>query len=218
MKGFLNTDNLRVCNVLEKNYNIILDEYNKFKFDVIIDNSSDENWDIWKYAHEISIDMARKEYKDVDWEKVTFAPYKTSHSLYGLIVNEKSVWDGALIATSANKECKLKITPIANRFFSETFNLLKDFDEITTVMIARFPPKRELPLHRGFKEILRTHMGLIVPDGDIGFSVSKEKKKWENGKCLAFNDFSEHYAWNNTDVERINIIVDLDRRKVNGSK
>ena len=35
---------------------------------------------------------------------------------------------------------------------------------------------------------------------------------------LAFNDFSEHYAWNNTDVERINIIVDLDRRKVNGSK
>ena len=53
MKGFLNTDNLRVCNILEKNYNLILDEYNKFKFDVIIDNSSDENWDIWKYAHEI---------------------------------------------------------------------------------------------------------------------------------------------------------------------
>ena len=53
---------------------------------------------------------------------------------------------------------------------------------------------------------------------DIGFGVSDQTTKWENGKCLAFSDFSTHYAWNNTEQDRINLIIDLDRSKVIGSR
>ena len=62
------------------------------------------------------------------------------------------------------------------------------------------------------------HIGLVVPEGDIGFGVSDQTTKWQNGKCLAFVDSSTHYAWNNTEQDRINLIIDLDRRKVIGSK
>jgi beta-hydroxylase len=85
-------------------------------------------------------------------------------------------------------------------------------------MIARFPSNRKIPMHRGYKEIIRVHMGLVVPEGDIGFGVSDQTTKWENGKCLAFSDFSTHYAWNNTEQDRINLIIDLDRSKVIGSR
>ena len=39
-------------------------------------------------------------------------------------------------------------------------------------------------------------------------------EKWENGKCFAFNDFYEHGGWNNTDYDRIILIVDLDRKMI----
>ena len=51
MKGFLDTSRFKVCSFLEDNYNIILDEYKKFKFNIIEDNTSDENWMMWKMAH-----------------------------------------------------------------------------------------------------------------------------------------------------------------------
>ena len=80
-----------------------------------------------------------------------------------------------------------------------------------SIMVAKFPSGRSIPLHRGDRKIRRIHLGLDVPKGDIFFQVRGEKKKWEVGKCLAFNDFYEHTAWNNTDKDRINLIVDIKR-------
>tara|TARA_B100000579_G_scaffold437884_1_gene469668 strand:+ start:1501 stop:2103 length:603 start_codon:yes stop_codon:yes gene_type:complete len=200
MLSYRDTSKIRVCKVLEDNYNNILNEYQKFKFDIDLDNvNSDSNWKLWKSANEESLSMTK--IKD-------FEPYKKSHSWYGLVVNHLSVWEGALVAI---KSKELEPTPICDKFFSRTFNIIKEYEEVTSILIAKFPAGKELPTHRGYKEILRIHLGLIVPDGDIGFCVNGNKTKWENGKCLAFNDFFEHSAWNYTNEDRINLIVDVKR-------
>ena len=222
MKGFLDTSKFNVCSFLEDNYNIILDEYKKFNFNIVEDNTSDENWMWWKLAYEHSLDITKNFRQDLDWDEISFAPYKKSHSCYGLILNEQSIWEGVLLSTKATHNFnflpELKTTEICNQYFSKTSDLVKQFDEVTSVMIARFPPNRKIPKHKGYKEIIRVHMGLVVPEGDIGFGVSDQTTKWQNGKCLAFVDASTHYAWNNTEQDRINLIIDLDRRKVIGSK
>ena len=53
----------------EDNYNIILDEYKKFKFNIIEDNTSDENWMMWKMAHEHSLEITKNFRKDLDWDE-----------------------------------------------------------------------------------------------------------------------------------------------------
>ena len=70
MKGFLDTSRFKVCSFLEDNYNIILDEYKKFKFNIIEDNTSDENWMMWKMAHEHSLEITKNFRKDLDWDEI----------------------------------------------------------------------------------------------------------------------------------------------------
>ena len=108
-------------------------------------------------------------------------------------------------------ENNLKLTPICTKFFNKTIKFLEDRSEVISIQIAKLPAGRSLPLHRGDRKIKRIHLGLDVPEGDIKFCVKGEERKWENGKCLGFNDFFEHRAWNNTDKDRINLIVDIKR-------
>ena len=95
-----------------------------------------------------------------------------------------------------------------------SISLLKSYKEVITVSIARFPSNRIIPIHKGNRELVRIHYGIDVPDGDIAFTVKGEEKKWENGKVFAFNDFYEHGGWNNTNSDRIILIVDLDRKMI----
>ena len=39
--------------------------------------------------------------------------------------------------------------------------------------------------------------------------VGDEARQWEEGRCLVFEDYFEHEAWNHTDEDRIVLIVDL---------
>ena len=60
MLSYRDTSKIRVCKVLEDNYNNILNEYQKFKFDIDLDNvNSDSNWKLWKSANEESLSMTK---------------------------------------------------------------------------------------------------------------------------------------------------------------
>jgi aspartyl/asparaginyl beta-hydroxylase (cupin superfamily) len=48
-----------------------------------------------------------------------------------------------------------------------------------------------------------------VPEGDCAIRVGHETRRWEEGRCLIFDDHFEHEAWNHTQEERIVLIVDL---------
>jgi len=235
--SYLDTSRYEVCKILEDNYLTILDEFNKFNFVDEVNNDYDENAVFWTKGHEASLKMLRSKDTPVskyvenldrmnEWlENDDFGIYKKSHSWYGMYMNKKSIWESVLLATKIfypkyasfhkrNKEeikNNLKLTPICTKFFNKTIKFVEDRSEVISIQIAKLPAGRSLPLHRGDRKIRRIHLGLDVPEGDIKFCVKGEEREWENGKCLGFNDFFEHRAWNNTDKDRINLILDIKR-------
>ena len=235
--SYLDTSRYEVCKILEDNYLTILDEFNKFNFVDEVNNDYDENAVFWTKGHEASLKMLRSKDTPVskyvenldrmnEWlENDDFGIYKKSHSWYGMYMNKKSIWESVLLATKIfypkyasfhkrnTEEVRnnLKLTPICTKFFNKTIKFFEDRSEVISIQIAKLPAGRSLPLHRGDRKIRRIHLGLDVPEGDIKFCVKGEERKWENGKCLGFNDFFEHRAWNNTDKDRINLILDIKR-------
>lgn len=78
------------------------------------------------------------------------------------------------------------------------------------IYASRMAPSTHIRPHRGPTNLrLRCHLGLQVPDGDCAIRVGSETRRWEEGRCLVFDDFFEHEAWNHTGEERIVLIVDL---------
>jgi aspartate beta-hydroxylase len=71
-------------------------------------------------------------------------------------------------------------------------------------------PGTHIRPHRGPTNLrLRCHLGIKVPDGDCAIRVGAQTRRWEQGHCLVFDDYFEHEAWNQTDEDRIVLIVDL---------
>ena len=75
---------------------------------------------------------------------------------------------------------------------------------------SRMRPDTHIAAHHGPTNLrLRCHLGVIVPEGDCGIRVGDQLGRWEEGRCIVFDDRFEHEAWNHTDAERIVLIVDL---------
>lgn len=57
---------------------------------------------------------------------------------------------------------------------------------------------------------LRVHLGLMVPapPNTPVIRVCDERRQWEEGKCLVFDDSFEHEVWN-YDEERVVLVVDM---------
>jgi aspartate beta-hydroxylase len=55
---------------------------------------------------------------------------------------------------------------------------------------------------------LTCHLGLVVPDG-ASMRVEKEILKWQEGKCLVFDDSFEHEVWNTGDGHRIVLLLQV---------
>ena len=61
-----------------------------------------------------------------------------------------------------------------------------------------------IPRHRGPFRALRYQLGVRVPEpiGACRLQVGDEVIVWEDGKSLAFDDATEHEAWNDADTAR----------------
>jgi aspartate beta-hydroxylase len=69
--------------------------------------------------------------------------------------------------------------------------------------------KTRIPAHRGVSNTrLIAHLPLIVPPG-CGFRVGGERRDWQPGKAFVFDDTFEHEAWNDSDVPRAVLILDI---------
>ncbi|MDE2450103.1 MAG: aspartyl/asparaginyl beta-hydroxylase domain-containing protein [Gammaproteobacteria bacterium] len=69
--------------------------------------------------------------------------------------------------------------------------------------------KTRIPAHTGMTNSRVTvHLPLIVPPG-CGFRVGGETREWTPGKAWAFDDTIEHEAWNDSDVPRAILILDV---------
>jgi hypothetical protein len=78
------------------------------------------------------------------------------------------------------------------------------------IYVSRMRAATHISAHRGPTNLrVRCHLGIKVPEGDCAIRVGEETRHWQEGKCLVFDDYFVHEAWNHTDEDRIVLIVDL---------
>ena len=210
---YFDKSKLNIVSKLETKYDVVKKDYNNFNYkyqDRLGKFKIDTLFKKWRGLYEFSLQADKKNV----FLGSTVKSRKKYFGYYELEVDDKIIWDGIILATKTNLFKKFNRTDVGRKYFSNTLSLFENFKEVITVSIARFPSSRIIPKHKGNRELVRIHYGIDVPDGDIAFTVKGEEKKWENGKAFAFNDFYEHGGWNNTDYDRIILIVDLDRKMI----
>jgi aspartyl/asparaginyl beta-hydroxylase (cupin superfamily) len=78
--------------------------------------------------------------------------------------------------------------------------------------LSLFLPGTHLFPHRGeLRGVLRCHLPLLVPDGDVGLRHGGETRRWQPGRCLIFDDTIEHEAWNHGVGNRVVLLVTFAR-------
>lgn len=221
--AFLNIEDIAICSLLESNYPVVRDEYNIFKKEYLYNKSREElteddsvHWDLCRKGYVDSIKAAEnlQHYQGFKWQEHTIEPRRKECNWYGLSMDEDSIWEGILLSCRTSSMYQLKSTILGSTYFPQTMQLLSSFYENTVVSttIAVFPANKILPRHNGYDSLIKIHLPLYVPQGDIGFCAGEETMTWKTGKCSAFYDATEHNGWNNTNKDRVALIVDIIRK------
>jgi beta-hydroxylase len=95
-----------------------------------------------------------------------------------------------------------------------TTKVLEQIPGMLTGFYSILYPGKHIPAHKGiFRGIVRTHLGLIIPEnnGECRMRVANETIVWQNGKAVFFDDTYTHEVWNNTDGLRIVLLIDTVR-------
>lgn len=91
--------------------------------------------------------------------------------------------------------------------------LIKIIPGLVSVSFSLLKPDTHIVAHQGYDEysekVLRYHLGLIIPKGDLGIRVEKEVRTWIEGDSFIFDDFLIHEAWNFTKEDRYVLICDF---------
>jgi aspartyl/asparaginyl beta-hydroxylase (cupin superfamily) len=78
-----------------------------------------------------------------------------------------------------------------------------------TAVFSILDAKTRIPAHTGVSNTrLIVHLPLIVPPG-CEFRVGAERREWLPGKAFVFDDTFEHEAWNDSEVPRAVLILDI---------
>lgn len=100
------------------------------------------------------------------------------------------------------------------RICPKTAKLLDRVPGLQSAWFSIISPGYRIPSHRGVtKGILRAHLGLKVPHDyqRCWMDVGDERVIWRAGECVVFDDTWKHSVVNDTDEERVVLIVDFDR-------
>ena len=96
-------------------------------------------------------------------------------------------------------------------------SLVNQIPGLITVSFSMLRPGTWIVPHKGYDNyatvLLRYHLGLVVPKGDLGLRCDKKIRSWEAGKSWIFDDSLTHEAWNFTDKDRYVLIVDFAKDK-----
>lgn len=83
--------------------------------------------------------------------------------------------------------------------------------------LSLFRPGTHLYPHAGeLSGVLRCHLPLVVPEGDVAIRFGDamggwDTRKWQTGRCMVFDDTCEHEAWNRSDQDRVVLIITFAR-------
>lgn len=82
----------------------------------------------------------------------------------------------------------------------------------TTAAISVLAPDSVIKPHYGDTNgIIRSHLGLIVPDKYpiTGMKVGEDEKGWEEGEMLCFSAVCQHEVWSKSTKKRYLLIIDI---------
>lgn len=85
---------------------------------------------------------------------------------------------------------------------------------IYSIAYSSLEPGTEIYPHFDRKKphnVLRCHLGLIIPNGDCKLRVNDIDRTWKEGEFLIFDDSFIHQAWNRTESKRIVLLIDFNK-------
>jgi beta-hydroxylase len=92
----------------------------------------------------------------------------------------------------------------------KTVSALQQIPGLKTAGFSRLEGGCHIVPHKGYSgDVLRCHLGLVIPEGDCALKVEETVYRWEEGKAFIFNDRLLHEAWNRTSLPRYVLIVDF---------
>tara|TARA_B100001758_G_C18408764_1_gene614110 strand:+ start:2326 stop:3114 length:789 start_codon:yes stop_codon:yes gene_type:complete len=123
------------------------------------------------------------------------------------VSNLSGRWSSIDLIDVNNKKTKaLKQCPTLNKLLSN-MNLSTGYG---FVFFSRLEPDTSLVPHHGSSNIRsRIHLGLDVPQGDVGLKVGGEVVQCKTGETVCFDDSYAHSAWNLTNQMRDILIIDV---------
>lgn len=93
----------------------------------------------------------------------------------------------------------------------ETTRLIEQIPGLTTAGFSSLAPGTHIAAHTGYTNaVLRCHLGLVVPAG-CSMRVGRETREWREGKCLVFDDTTEHEVWHRGETPRVILLLDFMR-------
>jgi beta-hydroxylase len=86
--------------------------------------------------------------------------------------------------------------------------------DVETAFFSILAPGKHIPTHRGvYKGIINCHLGLLIPQQreQCRIRVEDETFSWAPGECRVFDDTRYHEVWNDTDEERVVLMIQFRR-------
>jgi ornithine lipid ester-linked acyl 2-hydroxylase len=96
----------------------------------------------------------------------------------------------------------------------ETAALVEHIPGLSSAFFSILAPGAHIPRHRGVtKAILTAHLGLIVPKDRAAcrMQVADRMLSWGEGKALVFDDTYHHEVWNDTEEQRVILLIQFRR-------
>jgi len=96
----------------------------------------------------------------------------------------------------------------------ETARCVDAIPEVETAFFSILAPGKHIIAHRGvYKGFINCHLGLLIPKQRerCRIRVGDETFHWEPGECRIFDDTNEHEVWNDTDEERVVLMIQFRR-------
>jgi len=82
-------------------------------------------------------------------------------------------------------------------------------DHAPEVLFSVLAPQSHITPHHGVTNTrVVTHLPLLIPQGDCALVVGGETHRWQEGRCITFDDTFLHEAWNRTGETRVVMILD----------
>jgi beta-hydroxylase len=96
----------------------------------------------------------------------------------------------------------------------ETVRLVEAIPGLKTAMFSIHAPGVHIPRHKGAtKGMITCHLALIVPkQGEkCRMQVAEQMCHWQEGRTLVFDDTYHHEVWNDSDEDRVILLVQFAR-------